>query len=156
CDRLCLSCTCRMALEELVLRRSRPDVVIAISNASAEEHRRLRWAHDRTRVIPHAFPSVTPREPRPRHAVTFGYIGRLVPEKGVRTLLNALRLSGLEDAHLRLAGDGPLRSEIEASESAGRVHLLGWVDGERKDAFFRSIDCLVVPSELREPAALVV
>jgi glycosyltransferase involved in cell wall biosynthesis len=41
-------------------------------------------------------------------------------------------------------------------ESAARVEYVGRVEGGAKEAFFRDIDVLLVPSEWEEPAPLVV
>ncbi len=67
--------------------------------------------------------------------VVFTYIGRLVPIKDVRTLLDAFRLlaARLPDARLVVAGDGELREELEHSDASAalgrRVRFVGW----RKD-----------------------
>lgn len=56
------------------------------------------------------------------------FVGRLVEEKGVRTLLDAWRrVPG--DARLRIAGDGPLRGLVDdAARTDPRVVPLGWLD----------------------------
>ena len=155
CDGLCRSCAARMSIHEQLLRRHRPDVVLAISHAVAAEHERIRWARGRVRVVHHAVPDVDPLPERPpRSPVVFGYLGRLNENKGVRTLVRAI--AGLGDGgRLVVAGEGPLRATLEKEASQG-VEFLGWVDETAKRSFFAMIDCLVVPSEWREPAGLVV
>ena len=155
CDGLYGPCAVRTRLHERALATHHPDVVLAISAASAAEHARLRWARDRVQVLHHAVPEVEPLPPRPcPRPPVFGFLGRLSEAKGARTLVRAV--DGLGDrARLDVAGDGPLRRELEAGAGPS-VRFLGWVDDAAKRAFFSSIDCLVVPSELREPAGLVV
>jgi glycosyltransferase involved in cell wall biosynthesis len=82
------------------------------------------------------------------HALTF--VGRLDPEKGVRTLLRAADLIG---ASLVFVGDGPLRGEIEAS---GRHQVLGWQDGAGVQARLREARCLLFPSLWHETFGVVV
>ena len=68
----------------------------------------------------------------PKHAEpTVLYAGRLTPEKGCQTLLEAMEavLNVHPSAHLRIAGDGPFRAELEARSRQGalanRVLFLG-------------------------------
>ena len=75
------------------------------------------------------------------------FAGRLAEEKGVRTLLAAHAAApGLE---LAIAGDGPLRAELEASltpAQRGRVRFLGHLTGDAYDAAWAGAACLVLPS----------
>ena len=75
-------------------------------------------------------------------------------EKGVSTLLAAFELL-TGDAQLVVAGDGPLLAPLQ-ERTDGRVAWRGWISGDALDQFFGEIDCLVVPSEWRDPAPLVV
>lgn len=62
------------------------------------------------------------------------------------------------DWDLVLAGDGPLRRELEAGVPdtiRSRVRFLGFVDVQEMRALYRACDALVLPSD-REPWALVV
>jgi glycosyltransferase involved in cell wall biosynthesis len=83
---------------------------------------------------------------------TVGYAGRLVEQKGLRVLLEAAaRVEG--DWRLRLVGDGPLKAEIESRVAsgplAGRVNVEPPLPSREMPRFFRSIDCLVLPSLTR-------
>jgi glycosyltransferase involved in cell wall biosynthesis len=141
-------------LRNRVVQRHPPGVVIAVSRAIADVHAELDWVGGRVRVIPN------PTEPASRtsvphsDALTFGYIGRLTVEKGVRTLLSAFAVADIADGRLLVAGGGPMADE--ASAGGDRVEMLGWVDDAARDSFFSAIDCLVVPSEWLDPAPLVV
>lgn len=155
CNGLCKLCAARTSIHEQLLRRHRPDEVLAISHAVATEHERLRWARGRVRVVLHAVPDVEPLPERPPLSpVVFGYLGRLSDNKGVRTLVRAIGGLG-GSGRLVVAGEGPLRATLEKEAPPG-VEFLGWVDEDAKRSFFSRIDCLVVPSEWREPAGLVV
>ena len=81
---------------------------------------------------------------------TIVYFGRLSSEKGLLTLLEAVR--GL-DVELRIIGDGPLRAELEAKASANgidNVRFLGYRRGEDLRNEIRSAVATVVPSEWYE------
>jgi glycosyltransferase involved in cell wall biosynthesis len=103
-----------------------------------------------TRVIRHPADQRPGRELRPPAAEprTLGFIGALDRTKGVDVLLEAappLRERGID---LRIAGDGRLRSEVEAAP----VTYVGRVSGAAKDDFLESCDAGLVPSVWEEPA----
>ena len=82
-------------------------------------------------------------------------LGRLHPNKGFDLLLDALALA--PGIHLWLAGDGPLRADLERRATrlglADRVRFLGWRDDA--PALMARADLLVCPS-LHEPLGNVV
>lgn len=91
------------------------------------------------------------RDERARDASTFvaGYIGRLVPEKGVLDLVGAIaRLPA--SIRLRLIGDGALRPAIEAQIArlgiAARVELHPSIPSTCVPDELRRLDALVLPS----------
>lgn len=77
-----------------------------------------------------------------------GFLGRIEAWKGVQVILDAL--AGAPDWDLVVAGDGgflpALVRRAEGQGLAGRVTFPGRVTGDRKEAFFGAIDCLVLPS----------
>ncbi len=82
--------------------------------------------------------------------LVIGNAGRLVPQKGQAHLLDAaaeLRGQGL-DFVVVIAGEGPLRGELEARAKAlgiaEQVRFLGFVADMRR--FYREIDVLAFPS----------
>nr|WP_157312552.1 glycosyltransferase [Microbacterium sp. MAH-37] len=80
--------------------------------------------------------------------VLVGLLGRLVPEKGVAVLLDALALE--PRLHARIAGSGSLTDRIETDAATrgvrDRVALLGALPPEEVPDFYASIDVLAVPS----------
>jgi glycogen(starch) synthase len=88
-----------------------------------------------------------------------GFAGRLVHEKGVHHLIEALPELRRRHAGLRvvIAGDGPQRAELEATAHhlgvAGAVSFAGFV-GPRLAATMACTDAMVVPS-LYEPFGMV-
>lgn len=93
---------------------------------------------------------------RPAKCDYIVYAGRLSPEKGVCTLLEAMR--SLPDVTLRVLGDGPSRGELEsfAREHALRnVEFAGFVDGDEYVRQLGGARALVLPSEWYETCGLV-
>ena len=147
----------------------RAEQVVALSPEIAAwivEHFRL--PADRVTVIPNAvdvskFP---PRDPEVRQAFrgsvgldddafVLGYLGALSTEK--RPMLALEAVAARTDAHLVVAGDGPLRAELEEAAAAlapGRIHLLGGV--RRPAEMLSAVDVLLLPSQTEGmPASLI-
>ncbi len=86
------------------------------------------------------------------HPFTIGYIGRIVPEKGVEILLRAAaQLDG--DWRMRLVGGGSARDEMESlARSLGigeKVAFLGQLTSTDLPAEYHKLDALVLPSLTR-------
>ena len=92
-------------------------------------------------------PGGAPPPPAARPAV-LGYLGALTEAKGVAMLLESLpRITSL-GFELRIAGDGPLRGEVERAN----VRYEGSVDGDAKRSFLGAADVGLVPSLWAEPS----
>lgn len=158
-----------IAAEALICRRARQ--VISVSQADIDDLRRRRLLgprrgeHLANAVAVDRFAGVDPtRRGRlrrslgiPEDALVFGTVSRLVPQKAVDDLLAAFARCAA-DSHLVVAGDGPLRREIEdqaeALGVANRCHLLG----SRDDipAVLAALDIFVLSSHWEgEPIALL-
>ena len=154
CDGRCAGCRSVCALRTGLARRGFPHVVVAPSEAVAAEHLRFSPARDRLRVVRHPIEAARPAVRR-TGATRFGYLGQLLPIKGLPTLLRAFRRLDDATATLVVAGTGPL-AEMAQGHPDPRVEYVGWIDDAGRDAFFDDVDCLVVPSEWKEPAPLVI
>ena len=84
------------------------------------------------------------------HPLTVGYVGRITAEKGLDTLLSAMRLLPRERLHALIIGDGPAAAALQRRASMlgleGRVSWLGYVPHDETPAVYRRMDVLVVPS----------
>lgn len=99
-------------------------------------------------------PSAPPEEPgaaEPERPFEVMFAGRIVERKGVRYLLEAIRL--LRDRYpvrLKVVGDGPLRPELERMAAdlgiADRVHFTGFVSTAELEAAFAECDAFVLPA----------
>jgi glycosyltransferase involved in cell wall biosynthesis len=88
--------------------------------------------------------------PLPKHRYIL-YLGRLSPEKGLKTLLKAMET--VPNLLLKIAGNGPMEEELQAiikSNPALNVELTGHVSGTHKRQLIREALCTVAPSEWYE------
>ncbi len=90
-----------------------------------------------------------PYTPLPKNTTfTFGYMANLVNDKGHETLLKAFKK--VTNAKLLLAGDGPLRKQLEKLTSVfgidDRVEFVGAIPREKACEFFQAVDAFVHPS----------
>jgi glycosyltransferase involved in cell wall biosynthesis len=135
-------------LERLALRAA--DLVIVTSEAardhlvSAHGLRAARVAvipnHvDTQRFAPPAVPSA--REPR-----AVGFVGRLAREKNVAALVHAM--AGLPGTRLVVAGDGPLRAELEvlAHRLGRKVEFLGAIPNAELPGLLARLCVFALPS----------
>lgn len=141
-------------LVRAIIRRS--DAVTVISRHTAAEVQALAPG-TAVRTIPFGAAidplEVAPSTPRPGggdfHLL---FVGRLVERKGVSVLLKTLarlRARG-EDFTLTVAGDGPLRSTLEAEANslgiASAVHFTGFISAAALAEVYRSSDLFVLPA----------
>jgi len=109
---------------------------------------KVRLIHDACLMAPTTTEAAVPMRPPIRIAA----IGRFVRKKGFQHLLEAaalLKSQGLETI-VTLAGDGPLRSQLEAQAKrlgiADRVRFPGFLPHQRVSELLSESDMLVMPS----------
>lgn len=110
------------------------------------------WPRARAHYVPNfaavgeAKPVARDRLDTPADAPLLLALGRLHPVKAIDVLLQALTLE--TRPYLWIAGDGPLRAELQTLAQklgvADRVRFLGWRDD--RDALFGAADICVFPS----------
>ncbi len=108
------------------------------------------------RVIPNGIEAdpVTESLPAWKHGsqLHLAYVGRLVRDKGIFEMVEAVRLLVARgaDVSLEIAGSGwdedGLRSVVERNRLDGRVRFLGAVFGMDKERLFRRAHVLLLPS----------
>ncbi|WP_454850754.1 glycosyltransferase family 4 protein [Rhizobium binxianense] len=80
---------------------------------------------------------------RKRREISFGYLGRIEPSKGIDVLLQACRKLPKEGWHLTVAGQAIGGLDFYRNAAAGLpVSFPGYTE---IDDFFEDIDCLIVP-----------
>lgn len=100
------------------------------------------------RVVPNGIDRDRFRPEGPQEGQPILFVGRLVPYKGLEVLLKALAMAPHIDRELVVAGDGPLRDDLEAL--AGRLDVeatfLGYVPDEQLPNLYRDAALTVLPS----------
>ncbi|HKA34491.1 MAG TPA: glycosyltransferase family 4 protein [Candidatus Binatia bacterium] len=161
CERTCWDC-----LPLLIARRRASacvSAVVGISRYILCHHREHGFfsAAKFSDVIAHDSPTVAAPAPvRPAgRPLTFGYFGRIVPEKGIERLIDAFNQSHGEGSRLLIAGEGEgryqrdLRGRQSEGDNRDAIEFLGWIAPAE---FFRQVDVLVLPSLWHEPLARVI
>ena len=84
------------------------------------------------------------------------FVGRLSPEKGILTLLDAWsRLS--EPVVLKIVGSGPLdQMVVDAAQADSRIEFLGWRDRSEVLSLLKAAAMLVFPSQWYEGLPLTI
>ena len=103
-----------------------------------------------TRVIPQLGTALPPATERTRHSgLSIGFLGRLIPEKGLDLLFRAcVKLVGRWT--ITVVGTGPAQEELEGLAErlgiAGRVTWLGALPREQVEQVWPRLDCVALPS----------
>lgn len=124
------------------------DTYVAVSRYLADVLVRAGFPAARIHVVPTGIPPVDVVRMAPEYAL---YVGRLSEEKGIMTLLRAARAT--PDVPLVVAGDGPLRAEVERSVSKS-FRYVGHLGSKELDRLHQRAAFLVAPSECPEALPL--
>ena len=137
------------------------DAVVAVSRELAREAVESEPAAQRKMcVLPNSVDGAELRRAAPRlHPRPYvAFIGRLVKEKGVDTLIEAFANARVEGVDLLIAGPGreerTLREQAMAAAAGDRIHFLGCVPRAECYSLLKSALFVVLPSE-REGDPLV-
>jgi glycosyltransferase involved in cell wall biosynthesis len=106
------------------------------------------------------FFNARPAPPPPKDEGYYLFLGRLVEEKGVRTLLNGWgrleRELGKACPRLVIGGTGALSAEVaEAAKRSAAIDYLGFVSGEKKQALIDGCRAMLGPSIWWEPLGII-
>jgi glycosyltransferase involved in cell wall biosynthesis len=90
----------------------------------------------------HRFSATTP--------LTIGFVGRMLPGKGLEVLAEALRIVASQDWRLLVVGDGPERKTFQQTlaqyELLHRATFTGAISYDRVSEFYQKMDMLVMPT----------
>lgn len=123
---------------------------LALTPFGAEILARDGVSPDKIRVHPNIVPVDRPPEAARRGMV---YVGRLVEEKGIRSLVQAWQVLGADAPPLTIVGDGALRRELEAM-AAPNAEFVGQIPSEEVVGIVAGADALIFPSLWREGLGL--
>ena len=114
-----------------------------------------KWNSARLPVI-----SRMPKEEcEPHKRKGFLYVGRWIPNKGIRILIEAYRLSSPNPSEwpLTMLGDGPLKAEVEErirQMGIQGIHMPGFVSEKDRCRFTREAKWMVTPPHTKEDLGL--
>ncbi len=142
---------------KIAQRCKQADAVIAISREIARELSAAGYEHDKIHSLPNGVPvpeSAWQRRPSWRSSPRAAFVGRLAPEKGLRTLIEAWPhvRAAFPGARLSLIGEGPERPALEAQARSSSLTLgpeqAVEMPGAVADvtAILRDADLFVLPS----------
>ena len=157
CGRQCLRCRIVSAPRRALTRHVAG--AIGVSRFVLQrhlEHGLFGAAH--TSVVHNGYraPAAAAPSPRADHRLRIGYLGSLVPAKGLDRLLDAFL--GLPDgsAELYIAGSGDAGYESLLKGRTAQRNDVHWRGVVRPEEFLPGLDLLVVPSLYNEPMGRVV
>ena len=133
--------------------------VITVSQFLKDQMVRSGYSESSIRVLP-LFVNLAPQySPPPQTGVArFVFLGRIVPQKGLSFLLQALRKVKVP-FHLDIAGEGyqepELCQSIEKFGLGDRVTFYGWVSPDKASHLIESARAIIFPSMWHEPAGFI-
>jgi glycosyltransferase involved in cell wall biosynthesis len=97
------------------------------------------------------FKPKTDAETSRNETFTIGYVGRLLPAKGLLDLADALTKIKSEKWRLLVVGDGearePMEKKLAEHDLLERCEFVGAVSYEKTPEYFRRLDVLVIPTQ---------
>jgi glycosyltransferase involved in cell wall biosynthesis len=161
CARQCRSCLVMTSPRKQASRHV--DVAVGVSSFILDRHKRLGYFASaesmviyNTGVVDSVDPSHTVRRRAPGGTMRFGFLGQLIPTKGVHALIDAFLTEQLMDAELWIAGRGQASYDYELRRRTQAAHNIHWLGYVKPTQLFENIDILVVPSVWHDTAPLVV
>ncbi len=134
------------------------DALVFPSIHSRDAHRERGISHPNSHVLPYFLPDAwTQAEPPPVPAADapFLFVGRLVREKGLETILPLFQ--SRSDCRLDVLGDGPYRKDLERLAAGARnIRFLGGCSADGVRAHLAHARALLVPSRFPETFGYVI
>ena len=127
------------------------DAVVGVSREITEIMARCGVPEPKLRAI-HSGIDISLYDPsKTGGTLTIGAVGALTPQKGFEVLLNGLaelrKMNGLPDWRCLLAGDGPLRNQLESqSRTLGLDDVVSFLGYQDSRSVLPDMDVLAVPS----------
>lgn len=130
---------------------------IAISEYVKNRHAQLGIPKDKIKVLYHFCedrPRILSQKREEKYIV---YMGRLSEEKGIITLLKAMKDN--PETVLKIMGKGPIEKELQEfalHNKMSNIQFLGYKTGEEKNEIIGNAMALIAPSEWEEPFGRIV
>jgi glycosyltransferase involved in cell wall biosynthesis len=135
-------------------------LAVGVSRFILDRHQRLGYFQSAESMVIYntglADSSHAMREPRTGKKLRFGFLGQIIPTKGVHALIDAFVADELLDTELWIAGRGEGDYENDLRRRTQAMHNIRWLGYVKPAELFENIDVLVVPSVWHDTAPLVV
>jgi glycosyltransferase involved in cell wall biosynthesis len=158
CDGHCLGCRFLAANRKAAAHL--PDEIVSVSQFTLDKHKRLGFFHNVPSQVSCNIQSTS--EDIKRSAFTssqsdllsFGFIGRIEPEKGIETVLRATQYLSQPGWRLKIAGKGTddYVNYLRLNYTDERINWLGFTTANE---FYPNVDVVVIPSQWDEPLGYV-
>ena len=113
-----------------------PDVYITPSNFMREKMIQYGLNAEKIYHVPNFIDTNDVFEVQPKEK-QFIYVGRLVPIKGIATLLKAMKILALKEYRLIIVGDGPERPELESYIHKNNISNIEFLGYQNKRVVYR-------------------
>jgi glycosyltransferase involved in cell wall biosynthesis len=158
CEHRCLGCRLLTVNRKAASRC--PDEIVSVSQFTLDRHRRAGFFDDVASRVSYNIqpandgilqPAVTDSR---ADVLSFGFIGRLEPEKGIEIVLQATRHLVRPGWRLKIAGKGTdaYISRLRRRYTDERIDWLGFASASQ---FYSQVDVVVIPSQWDEPMGYV-
>ncbi len=132
------------------------DQFLPCSPYIGEEYKKFGFPKDRFTVLPNIVPdqSVQKDSAVTDEIIRVLYIGRLIYDKGIDLLIDALSALSESNWKLIIVGDGPMREYVESRMKKENlpIEMLGWVAQAEVGKYYAQADIFVHPARWPDPA----
>jgi len=158
CQGRCLGC--RFFAVNRKAAAQLPDEIVSVSQFTLDKHKRLGFFHNVSSRVSHNIQSTGEDLKRsaltsaPSDLLSFGFIGRIEPEKGIEIVLQATQYLSQPGWRLKIAGKGTdtYVSYLRLKYTDERIDWLGFTTAAE---FYPNVDVVVIPSQWEEPLGYV-
>jgi glycosyltransferase involved in cell wall biosynthesis len=145
---------------------SQVDLFIAPSEFIKNKFIEFGIREEKIKHLPYGIPKVDVRKvpPAPSEITRFGFIGNLLPAKGVHILIQSFNAIDPDRAELKIYGRASsyksslenYKGSIKKAARHKNIHWMGGVDNEEISRVLKNLDILIVPSLWDENSPLVI
>jgi glycosyltransferase involved in cell wall biosynthesis len=126
---------------------------VPISSDMKHTFMRAGFPENKLHVLNHSW-DVQPSLKTGPDSCYFIFLGRMVPEKGVRFLLDLWQQPEFKDIQLMMAGQGPI-ADAYKNRTPPNIRWVGFVKGEEKQRLLANARAMLFPCLWSEPLGLV-
>ena len=137
-----------------------PDEIVSVSQFTLDRHKRLGFFHNVPSQVSYNIQATSEDLKRSvftsaqSDLLTFGFIGRIEPEKGVELVLQATQYLRQPGWRLKIAGKGT-NDYVSYLKSKYADERIDWLGFTAATEFYPNVDVVVIPSQWDEPLGYV-